>query len=493
MKALEIFIYDTLSGEKEPIEAGEDGLLTMYTCGPTVYDSTHVGHLIPPVVGDVVKRFLESRGYRVKWAHNFTDVEDKIIRKAAELGTTPEAVAERYIQEYLEVMDAMDIDTVDVYPRVSEHMEDIVATIADLVDKGAAYPVNGDVYFDVTRFPDYGQLSGRNVEDLQAGARIEPDPRKRNPADFALWKAAKPGEPSWPSPWGPGRPGWHIECSVMSVKHLGYPIDIHGGGLDLIFPHHENEIAQAEAHQGKGPFVRHWLHTGLLTMDDEKMSKSLGNFHRAKDMLERYGPMVLRFYILSNHYRSPREYSEERLEEARRAWQRLYNAVENLQSVVEAAQAAGSTDAVDVPEGVQDTLQRLAELTDNDGPFDQAMADDFNTPQAMGVLFQVVREVNSLLGQGEPGPQVVPALAGALDFLMAKGRLLGILGLEDASPAGNGDGVAQQLLDLLLDIRQEARGQRDWALADRIRDGLAELGIIVEDTAAGARVRWERR
>ncbi|HLS88329.1 MAG TPA: cysteine--tRNA ligase [Sphingobacteriaceae bacterium] len=490
---MEILIYDTLSGEKEPIEPREDGLITMYTCGPTVYDSTHVGHLIPPVVGDVVKRFLESRGCRVKWAHNFTDVEDKIIRKANELGTTPEAVAERYIQEYLEVMDAMGIDTVDVYPRVSEHMEDIVNTIADLVDKGAAYVVNGDVYFDVARFPEYGQLSGRNVEELLAGARIEPDPRKRNPADFALWKSAKPGEPSWPSPWGPGRPGWHIECSVMSVKHLGYPIDIHGGGIDLIFPHHENEIAQAEAHQGKGPFVRHWLHTGLLTMGDEKMSKSLGNFHRAKDMLERFGPMVLRFFILSHHYRSPREYSLERLEEARRAWQRLHNAVGNLREVLASAPAPGAAGQKELPAEVRETLQRLADLTHEDGPFDQAMADDFNTPQAIGVLFQVVREVNSLLGQGKPGPQVAAALRGALDFLMTKGRLLGILGLEDPAAVGDRDGVAQQLLDLLLDIRQDAREQRDWALADRIRDGLAELGIIVEDTASGARVRWERR
>lgn len=494
-------VYNTLSGTKEVVEPRSERRLTMYTCGPTVYDSTHAGHLIPPIVGDVVKRYLQKRGYEVIWAHNFTDVEDKIIRRAQEEGTAPEAVAERYIAEYLEVMSALGIETVDVYPRVSEHMADIIEMIQSLVDKGYAYPVDGDVYFDVTRFPGYGKLSRRSLEELQAGARVQVDERKRNPADFALWKSAKPGEPSWDSPWGPGRPGWHIECSVMSYKHLGYPVDFHGGGIDLIFPHHENEIAQSEAFAGGEPFVRYWLHNGLLKMDAEKMSKSLGNFVTARELLDRYGAEVLRFYVLSHHYRSPREFNEERLEEARRARQRLQGSVDALRQHLARVQAAGNgqvrlpAGAEDRDAGDDDAAGRLrAAGQEARERFHAAMSDDFNTAEAIGALFELAHAVNTFVNRPEPpGPGDAAAMAEALGVFTEADEVLGILRKE---PGGAGDDgrlrqVIDGLVDLLLEVREEARQERDWERADRIRDRLAELGFVIEDTAAGPRCRWE--
>ena len=500
-------VYNTLSGTKETVQPPPGGRFTMYTCGPTVYDSTHAGHLIPPIVGDVVKRYLRSLGYEVYWAHNFTDVEDKIIRRAQEEGTTPEAIAERYIAEYLEVLEDLGIDTVDVFPRVSQHMDDIIAMIQALADKGYAYAVDGDVYFDVTRFPGYGKLSRRSLDELEAGARVQVDERKRNPADFALWKSAKPGEPSWPSPWGPGRPGWHIECSVMAYKHLGYPVDFHGGGIDLIFPHHENEIAQSEAFNDGRPFVRYWLHNGLLKMDAEKMSKSLGNFVSARELLDRYGPAVLRFYVLSHHYRSPREFSEARLEEARRAQRRLQAAYDVLRDALDRAAAAG-----DGPPGAAAGAGSAAAggevaAAGGDGAaalraaareareaYHAAMRDDFNTAEAIAALFDLAHAVNTCIHRGEAsGPGGAEALRAALAVFDEADAVLGILRRGPAAAARD-DGlqrVVDGLVELLLQVREEARQERDWVRADRIRDGLTRLGFVVEDTPAGPRWRWE--
>ncbi|HEX6989616.1 MAG TPA: cysteine--tRNA ligase [Bacillota bacterium] len=492
-------VYNTLSGTKEPLEPRADRRFTMYTCGPTVYDSTHAGHLIPPIIGDVVKRYLRQQGYEVVWAHNFTDVEDKIIRRAQEQGTTPEAIAERYIAEYLEVMAGLGIETVDVYPRVSDHMPDIIAMIGSLVDKGYAYAVDGDVYFDVTRFPDYGKLSRRSPGELQAGARIQVDERKRNPGDFALWKAAKPGEPSWDSPWGPGRPGWHIECSVMSYRHLGYPVDIHGGGIDLVFPHHENEIAQSEAFAGQEPFVRYWLHNGLLKMDDEKMSKSLGNFVTARELLDRYGREVLRFYVLSHHYRSPREFNERRLEEARRARQRLQGSVDALRQRLAGATSATGLPAADGRRDGAGSGQDAAAASELEAAgrtarelFHAAMSDDFNTAEAIGALFELAHAVNGFVnGPQATGAAAQAAMRAALAVFEEADEVLGIL---QPHPARGDDGRLRQIVDglvaLLLEVREEARQERDWVRADRIRDRMAEIGLVVEDTPAGPRCRW---
>lgn len=493
-------LYDTLAGEKKELTSRDGRSFTMYTCGPTVYASTHIGHLIPPVVGDVLKRYLQSKGYAVRWAHNFTDVEDKIISRARELSMEPHELAQKYIDEYLEIMDCIGVDTVDVWPRVSEHIEDIVAAIEVLVEKGHAYPANGDVYFAVDKFPGYGKLSRRTPEELRAGVRVAVDEKKKSPADFALWKGAKPGEPSWPSPWGPGRPGWHIECSVMSVKHLGYPIDIHGGGIDLVFPHHENEVAQAEAHEGAEPFSRYWLHTGLLRMDAEKMSKSLGNLVTAKDVLDEFGPYVVRLFILNHHYRSPRDFSMERLVETRRAWERLDNAIKEMARLTGGArEARGEGAAPPMP------AELAAALEGARTSFDEAMADDLNTAGAIAALFELVRRVNAFLRSGadgahdgagegpDPSENAAPYayLLPVLDFMADRGSLLGIV--DPASLKGGPDlgELTGDLMAILLDIREQARRERDWELADTIRDRLAALGIAIEDTAAGPRVRME--
>ncbi|MEX2356588.1 MAG: cysteine--tRNA ligase, partial [Thermaerobacterales bacterium] len=384
-----------------------------------------------------------------------------------------------------QVMASMNIDTVDVYPRVSEHIEDIVAAIQKLIDQEYAYAVDGDVYFDVKQFPAYGKLSRRTVDELEAGKRIEIDERKKSPADFALWKGAKPDEPSWPSPWGPGRPGWHIECSVMSIKHLGYPVDLHGGGLDLLFPHHENEIAQAEAFQGEGPFVRYWLHTGLLQMHTEKMSKSLGNFVRARDLIDRYGPQIVRLYILWHHYRSPREFSDERMEEARTAWQRLNNTVTVIRGHLAHHELPAGARSID--SDLAAALQSAREA------FDAAMRDDLNTAQAVAALFDLVRQVNGYMHGVEPGMDLDNGgLQQILDFFEERGSMLGILPADESDSSADETELTEKLIALCIELRETARQERDWDLADRIRDGLSELGITVEDTARGPRVRRER-
>ncbi len=459
-------IYNTLTRRKEPFEPLEPGLVRMYVCGPTVYDKAHLGHGVSLLVYDIIRRYLEYKGYRVRHVMNYTDVDDKIINRARELGEDPQALAERYIQAFEANMRALGILWPTVQPRVTREIDWIIRMVQGLIDKGYAYVVDGDVYFDVTKDPDYGKLSGRKVEEMLAGARVEVDERKRHPADFALWKASKPGEPAWDSPWGPGRPGWHIECSAMNLHHLGEQIDIHGGGRDLIFPHHENEIAQSECYTGKQPFVRYWVHNGMLLVRGEKMSKSLGNFITIDDFLAEHEPDLLRMLLLQAHYRSPINYDETRLQQARQALERLRGALRPA-----FPQAPGATEAVTAALEAQRQATRQG--------FEAAMDDDFNTAVALGHLFDLVRAINQARDAGATDAQLAPAQETLRELAEQ------VFGLH-LTAAETAQGDIAPLVDLLLEVRAELRRARNFALADRIRDRLADLGIQVEDTPHGS-------
>ncbi len=491
-------LYNTLTRRKEPFEPAEPGRVRMYDCGPTVYSYTHIGHLRPALVADVLARYLRSLGFEVVHITNFTDVDDRIINRANEEGVTAEAFANRYIDDYLDCMRRLGITTVDRYVRVTDHIADIIAMIDRLVTNGHAYPLDGDVYYDVTSKEDYGKLAGRSLDEMLAGARVAVDERKHHPMDFALWKGVKPGEPSWPSPWGPGRPGWHIECSAMSLRYLGDHIDIHAGGDDLIFPHHENEIAQSEAFTGDAPFVRYWVHNGMLQIDQTKMSKSLGNFIRLHELLDRFPAPAVRLFMLTTQYRKPMNYSEAAIGEAERGWARLRQAREHLrqalgapapqrapvaveEELVDAEGAGAAATAVPSRRQSADALRQavLAAQT----AFTAAMDDDLNTAGALGAVFDLVRAVNSALA----GPREREPLAEAERALNAMLEVLG-LAAEPAAAAGD-DRLLEGLMALLLDLREEARSYRDWAAADRIRERLAAMGVAVEDTAAGP--RWQ--
>ncbi len=462
-------IYNTLTRRKEPFQTLEPGVVRMYVCGPTVYDNAHLGHGVSLLVYDIIRRYLEYKGYQVRHVMNYTDVDDKIIQRARELGEDPQALAERYIQAFEQNMRDLGVRWPTVQPRVTREIDWIVRMVQGLVEKGFGYVVDGDVFFDVSKDPDYGKLSGRKVEDMLAGARVEVDERKRHPADFALWKASKPGEPAWESPWGPGRPGWHIECSAMNLHHLGEQIDIHGGGRDLIFPHHENEIAQSECYTGKTPFVRYWVHNGMLLVRGEKMSKSLGNFITVNDFLQQHEADVLRMLLLQAHYRSPINYDDARLQQARQALERLRGAMRPAYPEAQGADAA--------------TLQALeAEQHAAVQGFEAAMDDDFNTAVALGHLFNLVRAINRARDAGATAAQLAPAQE-TLRRLAED-----VFGLHLTPETVTGD--IAPLVELLLEVRQELRRARQYALADRIRDGLAALGIVVEDTPQGS--VWRR-
>ena len=462
-------IYNTLTRRKEPFQTLEPGVVRMYVCGPTVYDNAHLGHGVSLLVYDIIRRYLEYKGYQVRHVMNYTDVDDKIIQRARELGEDPQALAERYIQAFEQNMRDLGVRWPTVQPRVTREIDWIVRMVQGLVEKGFGYVVDGDVFFDVSKDPDYGKLSGRKVEDMLAGARVEVDERKRHPADFALWKASKPGEPAWESPWGPGRPGWHIECSAMNLHHLGEQIDIHGGGRDLIFPHHENEIAQSECYTGKTPFVRYWVHNGMLLVRGEKMSKSLGNFITVNDFLQQHEADVLRMLLLQAHYRSPINYDDARLQQARQALERLRGAMRPAYPEAQGADAA--------------TLQALeAEQHAAVQGFEAAMDDDFNTAVALGHLFNLVRAINRARDAGATAAQLAPAQE-TLRRLAED-----VFGLHLTPETVTGD--IAPLGELLLEVRQELRRARQYALADRIRGGLAALGIVVEDTPQGS--VWRR-
>jgi len=496
-------VFNTMGNRKEPFVPLVPGKIRMYVCGVTVYDLCHIGHARANVAFDIIVRYLRRTGYEVAYIRNFTDIDDKIIRKANQEGIPFAAVTKKYIDAFYEDFDRLGLLRPDVEPRATEHIPEIVALVGRLVREGKAYEVGGDVYYSVKGFPGYGKLSGKNVDDLRAGARVDVDERKNDPLDFALWKASKPGEPSWESPWGPGRPGWHIECSAMAMKHLGETFDIHGGGKDLVFPHHENEIAQSEAATGK-PFARYWLHNGFVNINNEKMSKSLGNFFTLRDVLAQVKPEVLRFFLASSHYRSPIDYSDQSLTEAKAGLDRLYRVKEKAES----CRAAGAAPSP-MPPG-----EEVAPLLSAPARFGEAMDDDFNTAAALGHLFDAVRALNRLT-PAEPSAEREKAgmfLAGyeLLDPLFAVLGLLqksaqeyfqvntthngGATGTLSAAseyefvPAGRlpKDGILRR-----IEARKVARASKDFAEADRIRKELDAAGILLEDSKTGTTWKYK--
>lgn len=468
-------VFNTMTGKKQIFEPLESGKVRMYVCGPTVYDACHIGHARSVVVFDVIARYLKAIGYEVTYVRNFTDIDDKIIDKANQLEIAPKAVAERYIKEFYEDMDALNVERATIEPRATDHIKPMIQFIERLIEGGYAYRVNGDVFYSVEKFKAYGKLSGRRLEDMEAGARIDIDERKKNPFDFVLWKAAKPGEPNWESPWGMGRPGWHIECSAMSSQYLGVTFDIHGGGKDLCFPHHENEIAQSESVSQK-PFVRYWIHNGFVNINHEKMSKSLGNFLMIKDVLKTYHPEVIRLFLLSNHYRSPIDFTEKIMEEARTGLDKMY--------------------ALLLRAGNEIGFEQQREIAPGDWfrQFCEAMNDDFNTARGIGIIFEAVRTINRLLDQHENNlyDQAKQTIASGLADVLRIGSILGIL-LD--SPAVYFDKKQKKILEekavdptiiaKLVEKRAAARKARDWATADQIRDQLAEMDVVIEDRPDG--------
>ena len=450
-------LYDTLSGQLHDFDS-PNGQVRMYVCGITPYSSSHIGHAMSAVSFDVVRRYLEFRGYDVRHVQNFTDIDDKMIAAANERGIEVSDLAYSNIQEYIDAMGALNVAPAHEYPRATQEIDKIVEIIQTLIDKGYAYAVDGDVYFRVRQDDDYGKLSHRSIDDLLSGARVEIDERKEDVLDFALWKSQKPDEPAWDSPWGPGRPGWHIECTAMSIKYLGESIDIHGGGEDLVFPHHENEIAQSESFTDVEPFSRFWLHNGMLRLGVEKMSKSLGNIISLPEALDRFDPQALRLFFLSSHYRSPLFYSEEVVHSQERALQRLRGALR--------------VDSGDGPEVDSDSFRAR---------FVEAMDDDLNTPRALAALFDLTREINR-------GRERGANVSYAQDTLS---DLAAILGLDLSDSTDDAEASAGPFIQLLVDLRSDLRADRQFDQADRIRDDLANLGVALEDTPAGT--EWTLR
>ena len=478
-----IKVYNTLTKQKEDFVPINEGKANIYVCGVTPYNHPHVGNARPFVTWDVIRRFLEHEGYDVTHVQNFTDIDDKIINTANKEGVQWFDVCNRYIDSYYEVMDKLNVKRAHVYPRVSEHIEDIIQTVQTLIDRGYAYEVEGDVYYSVEKFEHYGELSGRNLEDMMAGARVDVDDRKRNPMDFALWKAAKPGEPAWACPWGEGRPGWHIECSTMSMKYLGESFDFHGGGSDLIFPHHENEIAQSEGCTGCHPFVHYWLHNGFITVNEEKMSKSLGNFFMVIDILEHFDPETLRFFIVSTHYRSPLDFSDARLQEAQKSLGRLRNAQETLRAL-STMMSAGATEA---------SLALRTKVVEMRNDFIEAMRDDFNTALAISYMFALGKEINIYHKEiTEAGAKPDGKLVAMMNALFAEMcSIIGVLENTAAAPAEAGDNKEAELIEMVIALRQEARAAKNYAQADALRNQLTAMGIILEDTPQG--VKWKKQ
>lgn len=462
-------IYNTLTNKKEdfvPITSGE---VRMYVCGPTVYNFFHIGNGRTFIVFDAVRRYLEYRGYKVKFVQNFTDIDDKMIKKANNENTTVKELGDRYISEYYKDADALNIERATINPRATEFMEEIVTFVKDLIDKGYAYEVDGDVYFNTKKFKHYGKLSGQDLEELQAGARISVDERKKDPMDFAVWKKQKPEEPAWQSPWGMGRPGWHIECSSMAHELLGETIDIHAGGEDLVFPHHENEIAQSEARTGK-PFANYWMHSAFINVNNQKMSKSLNNFFTAREVLEKYDPDVIRLFMLSGHYRTQLNFNVELLDSSKAALDRLYNAIGNLENLL------GEVKLEKLSTSEEEYIKTLKSYKDK---YIEKMDDDFNTADGISVIFDLVRDINSnvTVNSSKELAQY------SLELIRELGSPLGIL---QKSTKGN----LEDEIEALIAQRQQARKDKDWALSDKIRDDLKARGIILEDTPQG--VRWKK-
>ena len=475
-------IYNTLSGDKQEfVPIGEP--VKMYVCGMTPKNHPHIGHARLFVVMDMIRRYIEWKGYRIIHAQNFTDIDDKIIIKAAQEGDNPFALAQKYTDSYFESMDALNVQRAHLYPSVTKSMDDIIAIIEGLIEKDHAYAVNGNVWFSVDSFPEYGKLSHRTDEDVLAGARIEVDPDKRNPRDFALWKAAKPGEPYWESPWGNGRPGWHIECSTMVIKNLGDQIDIHGGGPDLVFPHHENEIAQSEAFTGKEPFAKYWPHIGQVNAPSgEKMAHSRGNFITIRDMLQVYPAAAVRLYFLQQHYRAPITFAVDQetgrspnIDDATRALERLQTALRDVSGI------KGNEPNPEASQRLKDATEHVRKA------FTEGMDDDFNSAAALAALFDFVREINIAKNAGLGIEQLTPARVTLIE-------LCGVLGviLQEPVDTGHDNPTAKPFIDLLVKTRSELRAAKQYALADKIRHDLADLGVALEDRPDGSTWRWEK-
>lgn len=462
-------IYNTLTRKKEEFKPIEEGKVKMYVCGPTVYNFFHIGNARTFIIFDTVRRYLEYKGYEVKFIQNFTDIDDKMIKRANEDGITVKELGENFISEYYKDADGLNIKRATTNPRATEYICEIIRFVEELIEKGYAYEINGDVYFETKKFNDYGKLSGQNLEELQAGARISVDERKKDPMDFAVWKSAKSGEPYWESPWGKGRPGWHIECSCMSQKLLGETIDIHGGGMDLAFPHHENEMAQSEGRTGKS-FVKYWMHAAYLNVNNKKMSKSLNNFLTARDALKEFDSDVIRFFMLQAHYRNQLNFSRELLEAAKSSVDRIYNSISNLENLLEEAKDEK------LKEEEKETLNKINSYKVK---FIEKMDDDFNTADAISVIFDLIKEVNTNINISS-SKEIIKT---SLDLIRELGSPLGIL---QRSTKGS---LEEEIEGLILD-RENARKEKNWALSDKIRDDLKARGIVLEDTPQG--VRWKK-
>ena len=499
-------VYNTLTGKKEEFVSLREKEVGLYVCGVTVYDLCHIGHARAAIVFDTIYRYLRYRQYRVTFVRNFTDIDDKIIRRANQEGVDYKTIAEKYIQEFNTDMGSLGLEKPSAEPRATDHIPEMIRLIATLIDKGYAYERGGDVFFSVERFKEYGKLSKRNLEEMQAGARIEIDEKKTNPLDFALWKGSKPGEPFWESPWGKGRPGWHIECSVMSQKYLGETLDIHGGGKDLIFPHHENEIAQSEAATGK-PFARYWIHNGFVNINKEKMSKSLGNILTIKEILRDWHPEAVRLFLLSQHYRSPVDFSEESLSEAKSGLDRFYTTLNGIQEALNSPGAApagpqsllssppkgeGGSEALSVMKASRDAIESFR------ARFEEAMDDDFNTAQVVGYFHDLQRVLNSFLSLSKERPteEAASLLKQSLDIFFDMGKVLGLFREDPKRYLGEQRKEGLKKLQLseeeilrLIEERDGARREKNWKRADEIRKDLLSRGVVLEDGPAGT--KWK--
>jgi len=479
-----IRIHNTLTGKKEKLQPLEPNHVKLYVCGITSYDYCHIGHARSALAFDMIVKYLRYRQYKVTYVRNFTDIDDKIIKRANEQNTSSAALAARFIDEFYADMDRLGIDRPDVEPKATEHIPEMIDIIAELIDKGMAYPAGGDVYYAVESFPQYGRLSRRNLDEMQAGARITVNEMKRNPMDFVLWKGSKPGEPKWPSPWGEGRPGWHIECSAMSRKYLGNTFDIHGGGKDLIFPHHENEIAQSEGANGCA-FVRTWIHHGFVTIRDEKMSKSLNNFLTIRDLLDNYHPEILRFFVFSTHYRNPLDFSESAMQDATAGLERLYSAIAAIDSLPADGPDGGQSVATDRDIQALETIEER---------FQQAMDNDFNTAQAQSVLFEAVKIINRINQALPAAPTAADLriLRTSRDLIKQLSAIMGLLGEDAAQFLENqkrkllaGIDIDEATINNLIEERRQARAARNWSRSDEIRDELLARNIELKDGPEG--------
>ncbi len=460
-------LYNTMNRKKEDFVPLNEGKVSFYACGPTVYDYFHIGNARPLIIFDSLRRYLEYKGLEVNYIVNITDVDDKIIKKANAEGVDFSAVTRKYTEAFYDGCAKLGVRPATHHPKATDFIGQMLALVKRLVDEGHAYEAEGDVYFDIGSFKGYGKLSGRDIEQMQAGARVDVDEKKRNPLDFALWKAAKPGEPSWESPWGKGRPGWHIECSAMGMHYAGDTLDIHAGGQDLIFPHHENEVAQSEAASGK-PFARYWLHNGFLDIEGEKMSKSLGNFLMVKDIIEQYDPMAIRVFFLLKHYRSPIDFSEERIKEAKAALDRLRNAYAKITRVLKKSPANDSAE--------KETVEAVKNLK---ASMEEALDDDFNTARAIGNLFDIAKTVNSMDENSSDAAAVMAEAKIVFDTLG-----IGVFGITFEQEAG-GDKIVDDLVQLFIELRADARKNKNWELSDTIRDRLKDIGVVLEDRPDG--------